>query len=124
MQKRHFVRILLGVLATALVATGCSSSTEQSEASPDADYAAIIDVRTPAEYAAGHVEDAVNIDVQDPSFDGAVAELDDGGTYLVYCQSGNRSKDAAARLEAAGLEVVDGGGLGDMEDAGFPVVGG
>jgi rhodanese-related sulfurtransferase len=117
--------MLLGVLAVALVVTGCSStSTEQSAAAPEADYAAIIDVRTPAEYAAGHVEDAVNIDVQDPSFDAQVAELAEDGTYLVYCQSGNRSKAAAERLEAAGLDVVDGGGLSDMEDAGFPFVGG
>jgi rhodanese-related sulfurtransferase len=121
MRERQSLILVIGLLIVGLVVSGCSS-TEQSEATPDADYTAIIDVRTPAEYAESHVEDAVNIDVQDPSFDAKIAELADDDTYLVYCRSGNRSADAAERLAAAGLDVVDGGGLDAMESAGFPFV--
>lgn len=116
----RLLRTLLVALlaATALTVAGCSSAPA---ADPSA-YAAVIDVRTPAEFAESHVDGAVNIDVQDPSFDQKVAELDAAGTYLVYCRSGNRSAQAAARMKQAGLEVVDGGGLTDMQSAGWSFV--
>ncbi len=127
-----------------LVATGCSgtssSSDEASTASEQsltADVAAgepaarsaldggatVIDVRTPEEYAAGHIEDAALVDVQDPSFDDEIAALDESVTYVVYCRSGNRSAAAAERMQAIGLTVIDGGSLGDMSAAGWPVAG-
>lgn len=48
----------------------------------------MIDVRTPAEFASGHLEGAINIDVQSPDFDQQVAQLDPSATYLVYCRGG------------------------------------
>lgn len=116
---RVFRSLLVALLAsTALLVAGCSSAP----AADPAAYTAVIDVRTPAEFAESHVDGAVNIDVQDPSFDQRIAELDAAGSYLVYCRSGNRSAQAASRMEAAGLEVVDGGGLSDMESAGWAFV--
>lgn len=72
--------------------------------------APLIDVRTPQEFEAGHVEGAVNIPV-----DQVGARLDEikglvagkGNTLVVYCRSGNRSATAARTLRAAGYEVVD-----------------
>lgn len=114
---------LLVVLALVVALAGCQSS-DTAVAAPDAAdtaaHTAVIDVRTPAEYADSHVENAVNIDVNGPGFDAAVADLDPDGTYLVYCRSGNRSAQAADRMRAAGLSVQDGGGLQDMADAGYP----
>ncbi len=80
----------------------------------------MIDVRTPQEYAVAHVTDADLIDVQDPTFAERIAELDPSGEYVVYCRSGNRSAVAAQSMSEAGLDVWDGGGLTDMEAAGWP----
>jgi rhodanese-related sulfurtransferase len=57
----------------------------------------VIDVRTPEEFDAGHVNDARLIDIQGPDFDAQIAELDPDADYVVYCRSGNRSAVAAGR---------------------------
>ena len=66
----------------------------------------IIDVRTPEEFAEGHIADAVNIPVQDADFDEQVSRLDPTGTYAVYCRSGNRSKPAVAAMQRAGITSI------------------
>ena len=53
-------------------------------------------------------------------FDTEIAALDPAKTYLVYCRSGNRSAQAVARMRAAGLTALDGGGVEDMTAAGWP----
>lgn len=109
------------VVALALALVGCAPAAAPS-IGIDADTV-IVDVRTPAEYADGHLEGAVNIDVQSPEFDAEIAELDTEGDYVVYCRSGNRSAQAASRMESAGLTVRDAGGLSDAESAtGLPIV--
>lgn len=81
----------------------------------------VLDVRTPEEFAAGHLEGAVNLDVQSASFDDLVRELPKEATYLVYCRSGDRSVAATERMLDAGLTnvitVVD-GGFDDLVAAG------
>ncbi len=54
----------------------------------------IIDVRTPEEFAEGHVEKAINIDYYSETFRDELNNLDKNKTYLVYCRSGNRSGNA------------------------------
>ena len=72
----------------------------------------VIDVRTADEYAAGHLEGAVNIDVEAGNFDAAIAQLDKDKTYLVYCRSGRRSAIAKENMHTAGFHnVIDAGGL-------------
>ena len=51
----------------------------------------ILDVRTPGEFAGGHIESAVNIDFYADSFKTDLNRLDKNKTYLIYCRSGNRS---------------------------------
>lgn len=83
----------------------------------------VIDVRTPAEFASGHLDGAINIDLQSDSFTEAIDQLDDDGEYVVYCKSGNRSGQATALMEAEGLVVHDAGSMGSAEQAtGLPVV--
>ena len=82
--------------------------------------ATVIDVRTPEEFDAVHVDGAELIDVRGADFDTEIAALDPAKTYLVYCRSGNRSAQAVARMRAAGLTALDGGGVEDMTAAGWP----
>lgn len=84
----------------------------------------LIDVRTPEEYAAGHLPGAINIDwLADGFLDQAKAALDPGRPLLVYCRTGRRSAEAAGRLSAAGFPVGNllGGYVGWTE-SGLPVL--
>ncbi|MHC4134835.1 MAG: rhodanese-like domain-containing protein [Planctomycetota bacterium] len=82
----------------------------------------ILDVRTPGEFAAGHLEDAVNIDFNSGTFDTDVGALDRIKTYLVHCQAGSRSAMATADMLAMGFgdlyDMVD--GFGGWVAAGLP----
>lgn len=67
-----------------------------------------LDVRTAAEYAEGHIANAVNIDVLDGNFESrATGKLPKDKTVAVYCRSGKRSKKAAAILVRNGYSVVE-----------------
>ena len=67
--------------------------------------AKLVDVRTPQEYAAGHIPGAVNIPVQE--MDARLAEFGPkDGVVVVYCRSGARSATAKQKLEAAGYKTV------------------
>ncbi len=80
----------------------------------------VIDVRTVEEYDAGHIDGAERIGLADPDFAERIAALDPAETYVVYCRSGNRSAQAASVMAGAGLDVVDGGAMTDMVEAGWP----
>lgn len=84
----------------------------------------IIDVRTPEEFAQGHIQGAVNYNVEGPDFANQIMGLDPAGVYAVYCQSGNRSQPAVAQLNSVGIENVYEleSGITGWESAGFPVV--
>ncbi|MEA4945921.1 MAG: rhodanese-like domain-containing protein [Propionicimonas sp.] len=105
-------RVLPSVLTALLVAlftlAGCAAEPAPATIDP---AAVIIDVRTPAEYAEGHLEGAINLDVQADSFAQQLTELAGDGTYVVYCRSGRRSAQAAALLQQAGLTVTDAGSM-------------
>ena len=66
----------------------------------------IIDVRTPEEFADGHITDAVNVPVQQPDFAARIAQLDPKGSYAVYCRSGNRSQGAVAQMKNIGITNI------------------
>ncbi len=72
----------------------------------------LLDVRTPEEYAAGHIQKALNINYYDQNFQKDAARLDTRKTYLIYCASGNRSSKARVILTQIGITNVyhlDGG---------------
>lgn len=66
----------------------------------------IIDARTPAEYAEGHLKNAVNADFMAGNFEEIVGPLDMEDTYLVYCRTGVRSAKAAKKMETLGFKNV------------------
>lgn len=84
----------------------------------------VVDVRTPAEFASGHLEGAVNYDVEGADFAAQIKGLDPAGTYAVYCRSGNRSQVATQMMAASGLVTLYDldGGINDWIAAGNPVV--
>ncbi len=59
----------------------------------------IVDVRTPAEFEAGHIARAKNINISDSDFQSQIEKLDRDSTYLVYCRTGNRSGRAIKLME-------------------------
>lgn len=64
----------------------------------------IIDVRTPAEFWEGHIDNAINIDFKSNSFINEISKLDKSKTYLIYCRSGNRSSKAATIMDSLGFK--------------------
>ena len=109
--------------AEASRAYGATLNAAEFAASLDTPGVVVLDVRTPAEYAAGHLEGAVPADING-DFDAAVAGLDRGAPYAVYCRSGNRSAAAIEAMRQLGF--VDawhlGGGIGAWQAAGKDVV--
>jgi phage shock protein E len=117
----------LGLVAAALIAlTGCSggvstSTGPTSSSAPNAgaalspaEFAAaikrpgtvVVDVRTPAEFASGHLPGAINLDLTGGTFAGKLPTLAKGVTYALYCHTGNRSGQALAAMRAAGFTSV------------------
>lgn len=84
----------------------------------------ILDVRTPGEFAAEHLEGAVLIDYRSPAFRDEVARLDRGKEYLVYCRTANRSALAAGIMENLGFRKIHhlAGGIVRWSEEGLPVV--
>jgi rhodanese-related sulfurtransferase len=78
----------------------------------------IIDVRTAPEYVGGHLQDAINIDVQSPDFGTLIAALPIDGDYIIYCATGNRSAAAVTRITDLGsTTLTDAGGITDASAA-------
>lgn len=83
----------------------------------------MLDVRTPEEFAQGHIAGAVNLDYNAPGFKEEVGKLDKSKTYLVHCAKGRRSDMSEALMKEAGFKSVFDmvGGMKAWEDAGLPV---
>ena len=72
----------------------------------------ILDVRTPEEYADGHLANATNIDFKATDFADKVGKLDKSKTYLVYCRAGHRSASAVEIMKTQSFQTLynlDGG---------------
>ena len=115
----------LGLLAGCSAADGSALSPKEflTQSSED-ETAVVLDVRTPGEYASGHIEGAVLLDFRDgQAFDEGIDALDKSKTYYIYCHSGNRSGRAAAEMKARGLKVVElQGGMIAWALSGLPTV--
>lgn len=83
----------------------------------------VIDIRTPEEFAEGHIEGAQLIDYKANDFEEKVAKLDRDKAYLFHCKSGGRSKQSLGTWEELGFQKLyhlDSGFLG-WEKAGGEV---
>jgi rhodanese-related sulfurtransferase len=98
---------------TLLAFTGCSNDPAQNVTLTEDTI--IIDVRTPAEYAEGHLEGATLLDYNAGQLAAELDSLDQNTQYAVYCRSGNRSAQSKRLMEDAGItNVID---LGSVQDA-------
>lgn len=117
---KRLMAIIVG-LSLILAACGGTDAIDVTLVSPsdaaeliESSDVIVLDVRTPAEVATGALPRARNIDLSAPDFTEQVSELDRNTTYLVYCQSGNRSRQATAQMAELGFTDVyelDGGVL-------------
>ncbi|GAA4442734.1 hypothetical protein GCM10023188_42770 [Pontibacter saemangeumensis] len=83
----------------------------------------ILDVRTPAEYEAGHLQGARLMDIYAADFQERLQALDPTKTYLVYCAVGGRSREALQLMGQLGFQqVYDASeGFSALKTAGVPV---
>jgi rhodanese-related sulfurtransferase len=87
---------------------------------PLPDGLAVVDVREPFEWVAGHIEGAVHIPLSE--LPARITELPDEQT-LIVCKVGSRSAQAVAYLAQQGYDVVNlDGGMLDWQAAGRPMV--
>ena len=106
----------MGILTMLCALIGCNAQNEGFKSLSVEEYAKAIedttivrlDVRTAEEYADGHIEKALNIDVLKSDFEQkAVAVLPKNKTIAVNCRSGKRSKNAARILVKNGFKVIE-----------------
>ncbi|WP_210365896.1 rhodanese-like domain-containing protein [Bacillus sp. REN3] len=102
---------MLTALMFILLITGCSSSGSYKDVSVDEakemidnKEVEVIDVRTPEEFAAGHIPEAKLVPLQ--VIEGMLSELDKDKSYLVVCRSGNRSAEASGILAENGFKHI------------------
>ena len=83
----------------------------------------LVDVRTPQEFAAGHLPNAININVMGNNFDIEMAKLDKEKPVMVYCKSGGRSAKAASKLKVQGFKNISDldGGITSWKQAEKPI---
>ncbi len=83
----------------------------------------VLDVRTPAEFAEGHLAGAINLDVNAADFRAKVGAMAKDVPYAVYCRSGNRSATALAIMKGLGFTQIYhlGGGITAWTAAGGAV---
>lgn len=127
--RRATAAALATIAALVLSACGGSDAVHTVDAATflqqtQAAGVTVIDVRTPEEFGAGHIEGAINIDVEGGSFDAGIADLDTSKTYAVYCHSGRRSGIAASTMADAGFSNVYNldGGIIAWGNAGYTLV--
>jgi len=116
------ILLVVGVLGFTMAITSCgekaeatteSNQTEQVQGVKQArvekaefvqfmkDHpdAQLIDIRTPGEFAGGHIENAVNIDFYGKDFTAKLEKLDKTKPVLIYCKSGGRSGKALGQMK-------------------------
>ncbi len=83
----------------------------------------LLDVRSSDEFEQAHIANAQLIDINEPLFDSAIAQLDTAKIVYVYCHSGSRSSKAAKIMRKMGFHIYNlDGGIVAWQNAGKPVV--
>jgi phage shock protein E len=137
MKSTMMRRLLVLVLALSVLVAACSSdtTTQSIELVAPADAAQVIadapeglvvlDIRTPDEFNAARLADAMMVDFYADDFAAQLDTLDKDVPYVIYCNSGNRSSEAVKTMEDLGfVEVYEiDGGIANWYDQGYPIEG-
>ena len=120
---------LIPILLSALMFTGCSGTSNSQtntyrqitmdEAvtmmAQETGYI-ILDVRRPDEFAAGHIQNAINVPNESIGTDEIPELPNKDQLIMVYCRSGRRSKEASEKLVKLGYtNIVEFGGILDWK---------
>ncbi|MGO1385944.1 MAG: rhodanese-like domain-containing protein [Arachnia sp.] len=105
------ISILLGAPLLVLRLAGCSEPADAAVG----EGTVLIDVRTPEEYAMGHLAGAQLLDLNSGEFAATLPQLSPDTEYFVYCRSGNRSGQAVKMMQDAGFTDLT--NLGSLEEA-------
>jgi rhodanese-related sulfurtransferase len=127
------VRKLIASFAAIILLAGCSSTGSATTVNLNVSEFSqkisepgviIVDVRTPEEFASGHIEGALNIDFNSGNFANEITRLNPSESYAVYCRSGSRSGQAASIMHKAGFHDVSNlnGGVIDWTNDGLLLV--
>lgn len=121
--------VILAVSLTGLSLAGCSGAADESASATDTNSAivsyyseisateaadlitnspdlVVIDVRTPEEFAQGHIEGAINVNLQAENFVEELTKLDRADGYLLHCKSGARSAKALEVMKEQDFKSV------------------
>lgn len=123
-------KLIAVLFASTLALTSCGSSSATNlgasdfQAKTQETGVVVLDVRTAGEFAMGHIENAININVEGMTFNSDIAQLDKTKTYAVYCHSGRRSGIAVDAMAEAGFTSLFNldGGIQVWQSAGLPLV--
>lgn len=134
-----------GLILASLLLAGCNLATENSDGAAQEQVAAkydnidaanaqdfiianpdavVIDVRTPSEFAQGHIAGAINVDYKGDDFRDELAKLDKATHYVLHCKSGTRSGKSLVimkELEFKHITHMD-GGFDGWKAAQLPVI--
>jgi len=104
---------LLFSLCTGLFFMSCTAQTktnlnaDEFEKAITKDSVQVLDVRTPGEYASGHIKNTLLANWNDAKeFERRIGFIDKNKPVYVYCLAGGRSAAAAAKMRAMGFENV------------------
>jgi len=112
MKKTIFITIGIVALVGALIAfsptsaSGLLNSSDFISKYKSTPNAILVDVRTPIEFEAGHIQGAINVDYENVNFRSEVKKLDTSKTYFIYCRSGNRSSKSAIIMKDSGIKNI------------------
>lgn len=109
--------------STTITSKKTAAEFNQNLISSDTSLLQIIDVRTPAEYATGYINNAINIDFYNPNFEAEIKKLDKTKPVYIYCKAGGRSSEAVNIFMKNGFKNVYElkGGIMSWEQAGLPI---
>jgi thioredoxin len=106
---------ILALLFVSFLSVGCKGQVSNVKTIPPTAFsekinttpnAQILDVRTPEEYSGQHLDNAVNVNWRDSDFTDKASKYDKKKPVFVYCMSGGRSKQAAAKLQELGFTTI------------------
>ncbi len=112
MKKTILITLGIVALVGALIAfiptsaSGLLNSSDFISKYKSTQNAVLVDVRTPAEFDASHIQGAINVDYENVNFQSEVKKLDTSKTYFVYCRSGNRSSESVVIMKDNGIKNI------------------